>query len=141
MKISEYFKSAKGTGILATADKDGKVDVAIYAAPHIIDDQTIAVIMIERLTHHNLQSNPHAAYMFIESDEKYKGLRLFLTKIREEKGGETMEAIRRRQYPDLKDKEYLVYFKVDKVLVANDCSVLMRSSICAKNHGSILQVS
>jgi hypothetical protein len=116
MKVSEYFKNAKGTGILATADKDGKVDVAIYAAPHIIDDQTIAFIMIERLTHQNLQSNPHAAYMFIESDEKYKGLRLFLTKIREEKGGETMEAIRRRQYPDLKDKEYLVYFKVDKVL-------------------------
>ncbi len=116
MKISEYFKVAKGTGILATADKDGKVDVAIYAAPHIIDDQTISFIMIERLTHQNLQSNPHAAYMFIESDEKYKGLRLFLTKIQEEKGGETMEAIRRRQYPDLKDKEYLVYFKVDKVL-------------------------
>lgn len=116
MKISEYFKSAKGTGILATADKGGKVDVAIYAAPHIIDEQTVAFIMIERLTHQNLQSNPHAAYMFIESDEKYKGLRLFLTKIREEKGGETMEAVRRRQYPDLKDKEYLVYFKIDKTL-------------------------
>lgn len=116
MKISEYFKTAKGTGILATADKDGRVDVAIYATPHIIDDETIAFIMIERLTHHNLQSNPHAAYMFIEADEKYKGLRLFLTKIREEKGGPTLEAIRRKQYPDLKDKEYLVYFKVDKIL-------------------------
>ena len=116
MKISEYFKTAKGTGILATADKDGKVDVAVYAAPHVIDDETVAFIMIERLTHHNLQSNPHAAYMFIEADEKYKGLRLFLTKIREEKGGPTLEAIRRKQYPDLKDKEYLVYFKVDKIL-------------------------
>jgi hypothetical protein len=116
MKISEYFKTAKGTGILATADKDGRVDVAVYAAPHVIDDETVAFIMIERLTHHNLQSNPHAAYMFIEADEKYKGLRLFLTKIREEKGGPTLEAIRRKQYPDLKDKEYLVYFKVDKIL-------------------------
>ncbi len=116
MKISEYFKSAQGTGILATADKDGKVDMAIYATPHVIDEGTIAFIMIERLTHHNLQSNPHAAYMFIEADEKYKGVRLFLTKIREEKGGPMLEAIRRKQYPDLKDQEHLVYFKVDKVL-------------------------
>lgn len=116
MKISEYFKNAKGTGILATADKEGKVDVAIYAVPHIVDDQTIAFIMTERLTHQNLKSNPHAAYMFIEEDQKYKGIRLFLTNIREEKGGETMESLRRRQYPHLKGQEYLVYFRVDKAL-------------------------
>jgi hypothetical protein len=116
MKISEYFKTAKGRGVLATADKDGRVDVAVYSSPHIIDEQTVAFIMIERLTHHNLQSNPHAAYLFMEEEEKYKGIRLFLTKTREEKGGEQLEAIRRKQYPDLKDKEYLVYFRVDKVL-------------------------
>ena len=50
MKISEYFKTAKGTGILATADAKGPVDLAIYAKPHVIDDENLAFIMAEKLT-------------------------------------------------------------------------------------------
>lgn len=37
-----------------------------------------------RFTHHNLQSNPHAAYLFVEEGHGYKGKRLYLTKIEEE---------------------------------------------------------
>lgn len=29
-----YFENTKGTGVLATADSDGKVDAAIYSRPH-----------------------------------------------------------------------------------------------------------
>ena len=76
MKISEYFKTAKGTGVLATADGTGKVNVAVYAIPHVMDEETIAFIMTDRLTHTNLQSNPSAAYVFMEEEEKkYKGKR------------------------------------------------------------------
>ena len=116
MKIGDYFGTAKGTGVLATADSKGVVDIAIYAAPHVIDDKTVAFIMADKLTHHNLQSNPHAAYLFIEEDGKYKGKRLFLTKIKEEKDSPALESLRRKDYPDLKGKEYLLYFKIDKVL-------------------------
>jgi len=116
MKLSEYFKTAKGQGVLATADAEGKVDVAIYAVPHVIDDDTIAFIMTEKLTYKNLQSNPRAAYLFIEEEEKYKGKRLYLTKIKEEKDSRLLDAIRRKEYPHLKGKENLVYFKVDKIL-------------------------
>jgi pyridoxine/pyridoxamine 5'-phosphate oxidase len=116
MKIREYFKTAKGRGVLATADSSGKVDVAIYALPHVIDEGTIAFIMTDKLTHQNLQSNPHAAYLFTEEEEEFKGVRLFLTKIREEKDSEKLEQIRRKEYPNLKGKEFLVYFKVEKVV-------------------------
>ena len=117
MKISEYFKTAKGTGVLATADGTGKVNVAVYAIPHVTDEETIAFIMIDRLTHTNLQSNPSAAYLFMEEEEKkYKGKRLYLTKIREEKDSPMLASIRRKEYPELTGKEYLVYFRVDKVL-------------------------
>ena len=116
MKIREYFKTAKGRGVLATADSSGKVDVAIYALPHVIDEGTIAFIMTDKLTHQNLQSNSHAAYLFTEEEEEFKGVRLFLTKIREEKDGEKLEQIRRKEYPNLKGKEFLVYFKVEKVV-------------------------
>jgi hypothetical protein len=120
MDLIEYFEDKKGRGILSTADADGKVDSAVFAIPHIMDKDTIAFIMQDRLTHHNLQSNGHAAYLFMEDGPGYKGLRLFLKKIREEKDTELLHSIRRKKYSSQKgDKEeprFLVFFKVDKVL-------------------------
>ena len=116
MEIGEYFKVAKGTGMLATADSKGVVSVAIYAVPHVIDRENIAFIMTDKLTHQNLQSNPHAAYLFMEDEGRYKGKRLFLTKTKEEKDSPTLDSLRRKEYPQLKGKEYLIYFRIDKVL-------------------------
>jgi hypothetical protein len=67
MDLKEYFNDTKGVGVLATSDAEGKVDAAIYARPHFMEDGTLAVIMRDRLTHHNLQSNPHATFLFIEN--------------------------------------------------------------------------
>lgn len=117
--LKEYFENVKGTGVLATADAEGRVDVAIYAKPHFMDDGTIAFIMADRLTHHNLQSNNHAAYLFREEGPGYKGTRLFLTKLREEKDSELLYAIRSKRYasePEEGKSRFLVFFKVDKVL-------------------------
>ena len=117
MKLKEYFESVKGRGVLATADEDGKVDAAIYATPHFIDDETIAFIMRDRLTHNNLQSNPHAAYLFMEAGQKFVGKRLFLTKTREEQDSELLYSLRRKKYSDDKNEaKFLVFFKIDKVL-------------------------
>ena len=116
MKLSEYFENVKGYGVLATADSAGKVDVAVYARPHFMDEETIAFIMTERLTQQNLQSNPHAAYLFIEAGEKLSGKRLFLTKTKEEKDSELLYSIRRKSYGDDRGGKYLVYFKIAKVL-------------------------
>jgi hypothetical protein len=120
MDLKTYFESNRGTGVMATADADGKVGAAIYSRPHFLDDGTIAFIMRDRLTHHNLQSNPHATYLFIENRPGYRGKRLFLTKTREEKGGETLSRLHRRS-PRSEDTEteaemFLVYFTLDKEL-------------------------
>jgi hypothetical protein len=117
MELKEYFEDTAGSGIMATADSDGKVDAAIYARPHVMDDGTIALIMRDRLTHLNLQSNPHACYMYIEKGPGYRGKRFFLTKIREEEDSELLHSMRRRQYIDEKDEaKFLVFFKIDKEL-------------------------
>jgi hypothetical protein len=117
MELKQYFEKTKGTGVLATADADGKVDAAIYARPHFMEDGTLAMVMRDRLTHHNLQSNPHAAFLFIEDGSGYKGKRLFLTKVREEQDTELLYSLRRRQYPDDKtEAKFLVFFKLDKEL-------------------------
>jgi len=117
MKLREYFESVNGRGVLATADGAGKVDAAIYATPHFIDDETIAFIMRDRLTHSNLQSNPHAAYLFIETSQKFAGKRLFLTKTREEQDSELLYSLRRKKYSDDQNEpKFLVFFHVDEVL-------------------------
>ena len=119
MDIREYFENAKGLGIIATSDDQGRVDMAVYAKPHIMDDETIAFIMRDRLTHHNLQSNNHAAFLFKEDGPGYKGTRLFLTKLREEQDSELLYSIRSKRYPSEKEEGkplFLVYFKVDKTL-------------------------
>ncbi|MCX8111261.1 MAG: pyridoxamine 5'-phosphate oxidase family protein [Syntrophorhabdaceae bacterium] len=121
MKLSEYFENTQGRGVLATADSKGFVDVAVYSRPHFIDEETIAYIMTGKLTHENLKTNPHAAYLFMEAGEKFKGKRLYLTKIKEETDPEAIEKIRwRKSYKvpdDQKDEtRYLVFFHIDKVL-------------------------
>jgi hypothetical protein len=120
MKLSEYFEKREGVGVLATADAQGKVNAAIYGRPHFFDDETVAFISAEKLTHANLQSNPHATYLFKET-ERYEGRRMYLTKIREEKNSPLIEEIRRKKYPEVegkykRDPKYLIYFHLDKVL-------------------------
>lgn len=118
MNLSEYFEKSKGFGVLSTADASGHVDTAIYARPHVSDDQTVAFIMADRKSHDNLQSNPHAAYLFKEEGTGYSGLRLYLMKTDEEKNSERMRSlIRRNRYQEDEESDlYLVSFRVDKVL-------------------------
>ena len=117
MELKDYFENTKGTGVMATANGDGKVGAAIYARPHFMEDGTLAVIMRDRLTHANLQSNDSATYLFIEDGPGYKGKRLFLTKVREEQDTELLYSLRRRQYSNDKDEaKFLVFFKLEKEL-------------------------
>ena len=99
MDLAEYFESTKGFGVLATANADGEVDVAVYARPHVLDEQTVAFIMAHRMSHANLQSNPHAAYLFRENGEGYKGKRLYLSKVSETADPDSIESLRRRKVP------------------------------------------
>ena len=117
MELKKYFENTEGNGILSTADGNGRVDAAIYSRPHTMDDGTIGLIMRDRLTHLNLQSNPQACYLFIEKGPGYKGKRLFLTKVREEQDSGLLQSLQRRQYINEKDEaKFLVFFKIDKEL-------------------------
>jgi hypothetical protein len=120
MDLKAYFDQAKGHGVLATADASGRVNLAIFARPHVMEDKSVAFIMPQRLTHNNLQSNPQAAYLFLEAGPGYKGKRLYLTKIREEQDTDLLYALRRRTYLPEQEKSdgprFLVFFQVDQVL-------------------------
>jgi len=122
MSIAEYFENAKGRGILSTANSDGEVDAAVYGKPKIIDENTIAFIMRDRRTHANVQSNPHAAYLFMEHEGGgYKGIRLYLTKVHEEQDTERLYALRRPDHNAIAETReergplFLVLFNIDAV--------------------------
>ncbi len=120
MSLSSYFENVKGVGVLSTADASGRVNAAIYGRPHFMDEQTLAFIMSDRLTHANLEVNPSAVYLFKE-DGAYEGKRLYLTKTGEEKDSPRIDEIRRRHSRQREGKpqsesKYLVYFKIDLAL-------------------------
>lgn len=119
MDLKQYFEEKKGIGILSTADKSGRVNAALYSTPHFMDDGTLAFIMRDRLTHSNLQSNPHAVYLFTESGTGYIGKRLYLTKVSEETDTELLYSLRRRSKEkeiNPADPKFLVFFKLNTVL-------------------------
>ena len=79
-----------------------------------MEDGSLAFIMWDRLTHANLQSNPHAVFLFREEGPGYKGKRLYLTKTREEEESELLYSLRRK-YPspekDSSETKFLVFFQ------------------------------
>jgi hypothetical protein len=120
MTLKEYFNSTRGTGILATADSAGRTDAAIYSRPHIMDDGSLAFIMRERLSYNNLQSNPYATFLFMESGAHLKGMRLFMKKTGEDTDEELISRMTRRNLSPEKDKaagpKHIVYFSLQKTL-------------------------
>lgn len=117
MTLEAYFEEKKGFGVLSTADGEGRVNAAVYSRPHVMEDGSVAFIMWDRLTHSNLQANPHAVFLFREEGPGYKGKRIYLTKTREEEESELLHALRRKSpSPDESQKgsKFLVFFKVDK---------------------------
>jgi hypothetical protein len=120
MTLNEYLQKVTGRGVLATADANGRVDAAIYSKPHILADGTLAFIMRDHLTHHNIGSNPYATYLFIEDGPHYQGIRLFLKKVREDTDPDLIAKMTRRSLSPAEDKakgpKFLVYFTLEKTL-------------------------
>lgn len=120
MKLFEYFQEKSGVGVLATAALSGEVDTAVYSTPHVMEDGTVAFIMRDRLSHKNLLSNPYASYLFMETGGHYRGIRLFLKKIREDNDPELIAKMTRRHLDPEEDKargpKFVVYFTVTGIL-------------------------
>ena len=118
MALQQYFEEKNGLGVLSTADEKGVVNTAVYARPHVLEDDTVAFVMANRLSHANLAANPHASYLFKEEGHGYRGKRLSLTKIKEEHDTALLHSLRRRTYSDEQEAKMkplsLVYFRVDE---------------------------
>ncbi len=95
MNLSEYL-SPGGTGVIATADKDGTINTAIYAAPTVVNDETVAWGMSEGRTYRNLRENPNAAFLHQAPGDGAAGIRMTLKLAAIRDSGDDLEAIRAR---------------------------------------------
>lgn len=95
MKLSEYL-STGGSGVIATADKDGAINTAIYAVPHFVDEETVAWGMSEGRTYRNLLENPNAAFLHQAPGDGAAGVRMTLKLQQIEDSGDMLDAIRAR---------------------------------------------
>jgi len=119
MNLQKYFTEHQGTGVLSSADGQGRVDAAIYARPHLLEDGRLAMIMRDHLTRKNLLENPFAAYLFIEEGPGYKGVRLFLRRVGEDQDPERIAQMTRRclspEEDHAKGPKFITYFEIEKI--------------------------
>jgi len=83
-KLMEYFNKQPRLGCLSTSNKEGKVNVAYFGSPRMIDDKTIVMGLGKNRTFNYLQENPYGVFMIMEPGKvptEWKGVRLYVKMI------------------------------------------------------------
>ncbi len=96
-KLIEYFNKQPRLGGLSTAGKDGKVNIAYFLSPRMIDEKTVVMAIGNNRTFANLLQNPYAAFMIFEPGmtiSDWKGVRIYLKMKEYQTSGEKVEMMR-----------------------------------------------
>lgn len=115
MKIADVLKPG-GRGVIGSASKDGVVNMAVYAVPHVVGAEKVAWGMTDGRTWNNVRENPNASYTYFASGEGFRGARLTLTLTGTEDSGEMLAKIRERTAASSPGNpeaiKHVAYFKV-----------------------------
>jgi predicted pyridoxine 5'-phosphate oxidase superfamily flavin-nucleotide-binding protein len=96
-KVMEMFNRKTRIGALATTDKNGDVNAAVFGSPRMIDEDTVIMAIGDNRSFRNLQENPKASFIVIEpggAPAEWKGARLYLEVASFERYGETLDSFR-----------------------------------------------
>jgi hypothetical protein len=97
-KLKDYFNKQPRIGTLSTSGKDGKVDVAYFGSPRMIDEKTVIMAIRKNQTFTNLQENPNAVFMILEqagAPPGWKGVRVYLKMVDSQTSGEKLETMKK----------------------------------------------
>ena len=95
--LMEYFNKQPRLGTLSTADKAGKVNSAYFGSPRIMDEKTIFMGLGNNRTFANLQENPNAVFMIMESGKTivdWKGVRIYVKMTDCQTSGEKLDDLK-----------------------------------------------
>ncbi len=95
MNMRDFF-AQDGVGVFSTSGRDGSVNAAVYARPHIVDEATVAWGMTDGRTFANMRENPQASYIFRTGSHGYSGVRLTLKLLHIEDEGQMLATIREK---------------------------------------------
>ncbi len=98
-RLVDYFNKQPRIGILSTANREGKVDAAVFGSPMMIDEKTVVMGLGQNRTFTYLQENPNAVFMIVEQGEglmDWKGLRVYLKMKDYATSGETLETYKKQ---------------------------------------------
>lgn len=95
--VMKMFNKETRIGALATTNKNGDVNVAVFGSPRMIDEDTVIMAIGENRSLRYLQENPKAAFIVVEPGEKpteWKGARVYLEMESFERYGELLDSMR-----------------------------------------------
>lgn len=98
-QVMEMFNRTTRIGALATANKNGDVNAAVFGSPRMIDEDTVIMAIGDNRSYQNLQENPKASFIVIEPGEspmQWKGVRLYLELDAFERYGELLDSFREK---------------------------------------------
>ena len=98
-EIMEMFNKQTRIGALATTNKNGDVNAAVFGSPRMIDENTVIMAIGDNRSYQNLQENPKAAFIVVEpgdSPAEWKGVRLYLEVDSFERYGELLDSFREK---------------------------------------------
>jgi hypothetical protein len=97
--VMELFNKQSRIGALATSNKDGDVNVAVFGSPRMINEDTIIMAIGDNRSYQYLQENPKASFIVIEPGEsmmQWRGVRLYLEVSEFERYGEVLDSFREK---------------------------------------------
>ena len=96
-RLMDYFNRQPRLGCLSTSGKDGKVNVACFGSPRMVDEKTVVMALRKNRTFDNLKENPQAVFMIMEpgkTSAEWKGIRVYLKMKEVQTSGEKLEKAR-----------------------------------------------
>jgi hypothetical protein len=97
--VMQMFNRESRIGALATSNKNGDVNAAVFGSPQMIDEETVIMAIGDNRSYQYLQENPKASFIVIEPGEtptQWKGVRLYLEVAEFERYGEVLDSFRER---------------------------------------------
>jgi hypothetical protein len=95
--VMRMFNKQARIGALATSNKQGDVNVAVFGSPRMIDEDTVIMAIGDNRSQSYLKENPKASFIVVEPGETrndWKGARLYLEVDSMEGYGELLDSMR-----------------------------------------------
>lgn len=119
--VRELVNDPRRVGIIATADREGNPNVAVFGSVHMPDELTVALALGDTRTAQNLLETGRAVFMSVlphENPMKTQGCRVYLKLRLMEDVGPNLDAVKARVARDAGERaaariKYAVFFDIE----------------------------